>query len=62
MSSSAFITGISRLELNSADRDFIRAQRPSGFILFKRNIETPGHKTFLPEVQISKARLSLELS
>jgi beta-N-acetylhexosaminidase len=41
MSSRAFITGVSGLELNSAERDFIRAERPWGFILFKRNIDTP---------------------
>jgi beta-N-acetylhexosaminidase len=37
----AFITGVSGPELNAAEREFIRAQRPWGFILFKRNIETP---------------------
>src|SRR5277367_2296654 len=37
----AFITGISGLELNAAERAFIAAERPWGFILFKRNIETP---------------------
>ena len=41
MSSRAFITGVSGLELNAAERDFIRAERPWGFILFKRNIDTP---------------------
>jgi beta-N-acetylhexosaminidase len=41
MSTRAFITGISGPELNAAERDFIRSQRPWGFILFKRNIETP---------------------
>jgi beta-N-acetylhexosaminidase len=41
MSSRAFITGVSGLELSSAERDFIRAERPWGFILFKRNIEAP---------------------
>src|SRR3954453_7375775 len=41
MSSRAFITGISGLELNADERAFIRAERPWGFILFKRNIETP---------------------
>src|SRR6478672_1536312 len=42
MSSRAFITGISGLELDAAEREFIRGERPWGFILFKRNIETPG--------------------
>src|SRR5581483_9105999 len=37
----AFITGISGTELNAAERAFIAAERPWGFILFKRNIETP---------------------
>jgi beta-N-acetylhexosaminidase len=41
MSSRAFITGISGPELNAAEREFIRAERPWGFILFRRNIETP---------------------
>jgi beta-N-acetylhexosaminidase len=41
MSSRAFITGISGLELSAEERAFIRAERPWGFILFKRNIETP---------------------
>ena len=41
MSSRAFITGVSGLELSAAEREFIRAERPWGFILFKRNIDTP---------------------
>src|SRR5258707_10562572 len=41
MNSRAFITGVSGLELSAAERDFIRSERPWGFILFKRNIETP---------------------
>jgi beta-N-acetylhexosaminidase len=41
MGSRAFITGISGPTLSDAERDFIRAERPWGFILFKRNIETP---------------------
>jgi len=41
MSSRAFITGVSATELSAAERAFIRAERPWGFILFKRNIETP---------------------
>src|SRR5260221_1482658 len=41
MSSRAFITGISGLELSADERSFIRGERPWGFILFKRNIETP---------------------
>jgi beta-N-acetylhexosaminidase len=41
MNSRAFITGVSGLELSAAEREFVRAERPWGFILFKRNIETP---------------------
>ena len=41
MSSRAFITGVSGLELSAAEREFIRSERPWGFILFKRNVETP---------------------
>jgi beta-N-acetylhexosaminidase len=41
MSSRAFITGVSGLELSADERAFIGAERPWGFILFKRNIETP---------------------
>jgi beta-N-acetylhexosaminidase len=41
MSTRAFITGISGLHLTSEERDFLRAEQPWGFILFKRNIETP---------------------
>src|ERR1700719_2491132 len=41
MSTRAFITGVSGPALSPAEREFLRAQRPWGFILFKRNIETP---------------------
>src|SRR5689334_22237640 len=37
----AFITGLAGTELSQAERDFIRAKRPWGFILFRRNIDTP---------------------
>src|SRR5216684_4864813 len=37
----AFITGVSGLELSATEREFIRLERPWGFILFKRNIQTP---------------------
>jgi len=47
MSSRAFITGISGLELNADERAFVRAERPWGFIVFKRNIETPAQVTSL---------------
>src|ERR1700733_5453948 len=41
MNKRAFITGVSGLELTATEREFIRAERPWGFILFKRNVETP---------------------
>src|SRR5438045_8349278 len=47
MNTRAFITGVSGPELNAEEREFIRAQRPWGFILFKRNIETPGQVAHL---------------
>jgi beta-N-acetylhexosaminidase len=37
----AFITGISGTALSEAERAFIAAERPWGFILFKRNIADP---------------------
>ena len=45
----AFITGISGPELSAAERAFIAAERPWGFILFKRNIETPAQVAQLVE-------------
>src|ERR1700691_3518407 len=47
MNTRAFITGVSGPELNATEREFIRAERPWGFILFKRNIETPAQVTLL---------------
>jgi beta-N-acetylhexosaminidase len=47
MSSRAFITGVSGPELTAAERKFIAAERPWGFILFKRNIETPAQVILL---------------
>lgn len=47
MSSRAFITGVSGLELGADERQFIRAERPWGFILFKRNIDTPAQVALL---------------
>jgi beta-N-acetylhexosaminidase len=41
MTSRAFITGISGLTLSADERAFMRAERPWGFILFKRNIDLP---------------------
>ena len=37
----AFITGLAGTKLSDAEREFIRAERPWGFILFRRNIDTP---------------------
>src|SRR3954462_6873487 len=47
MSTRAFITGVSGTELTAAEREFIRAERPWGFILFKRNVESPAQVTAL---------------
>lgn len=49
MSTRAFITGVSGTELTAAEREFIRDQRPWGFILFKRNVETPAQVAALVE-------------
>src|SRR5215467_10282386 len=43
----AFITGLSGTVLSPAEREFIHAERPWGFILFRRNIETPDQVTAL---------------
>jgi beta-N-acetylhexosaminidase len=47
MTARAFITGVSGFTLTADERDFMRAERPWGFILFKRNIETPAQVTAL---------------
>src|ERR1700710_1493349 len=47
MTARAFITGVSGFTLTADERDFMRAERPWGFILFKRNIETPAQVTTL---------------
>jgi beta-N-acetylhexosaminidase len=47
MTARAFITGVSGLTLTADERDFMRAAQPWGFILFKRNIETPAQVTAL---------------
>jgi beta-N-acetylhexosaminidase len=47
MNSRAFITGVSGLELSATEREFIRSERPWGFILFERNIESPGQVAIL---------------
>jgi beta-N-acetylhexosaminidase len=47
MTNRAFITGISGTSLTPDERDFLRSERPWGFILFKRNIDSPGQVTAL---------------
>jgi beta-N-acetylhexosaminidase len=37
----AFITGVAGTELGTEERAFVASERPWGFILFKRNVETP---------------------
>jgi beta-N-acetylhexosaminidase len=43
----AFITGIAGTELSAEEREFITAEQPWGFILFKRNIESPAQVSAL---------------
>jgi beta-N-acetylhexosaminidase len=45
----AFICGIEGTALGDAERSFIAAERPWGFILFKRNVETPKQVAALVE-------------
>jgi beta-N-acetylhexosaminidase len=53
----AFIVGISGPELNADERAFFRAERPWGFILFKRNIDTPKQvATLVDELKKSAGR------
>jgi beta-N-acetylhexosaminidase len=47
MSSRAFITGVSGLSLTADERAFMRSERPWGFILFKRNIDSHGQVSAL---------------
>ena len=49
MAARAFITGVSGTALTDDERAFLRDQRPWGFILFKRNIETPDQVVRLVE-------------
>lgn len=49
MSTRAFITGVSGLELTAEERAFLRAERPWGFILFTRNIDNPAQVARLVE-------------
>jgi beta-N-acetylhexosaminidase len=43
----AFIAGVAGTELSAEERSFIASERPWGFILFKRNVETPTQITAL---------------
>jgi len=45
----AFITGVAGTALSKDEQAFIQAERPWGFILFKRNIETPAQLVSLVE-------------
>jgi beta-N-acetylhexosaminidase len=47
MSTRAFVTGVSGPALTAEEREFMRTQLPWGFILFKRNIETPSQVAIL---------------
>lgn len=47
MATRAFITGLSGLTLTGEEREFLRDAAPWGFILFKRNIESPAQVTAL---------------
>src|SRR3954471_4068118 len=49
MSTRAFITGVSGLQLTADERTFLRAERPWGFIFFKRNIDNPTQVAALVE-------------
>lgn len=49
MAARAFITGVSGTALTDDERAFLRDQRPWGFILFKRNIDTPDQVVRLVE-------------
>jgi beta-N-acetylhexosaminidase len=47
MNTRAFITGVSGPKLSADEHEFMCSERPWGFILFKRNIETPAQVSFL---------------
>ena len=58
MAPRAFITGVSGTALTDEERAFLRDQRPWGFILFKRNVDTPEQVTRLvQELRASVGRL-----
>jgi beta-N-acetylhexosaminidase len=41
MTARAFITGVSDVALTASERSFLREAEPWGFILFRRNVQTP---------------------
>ncbi len=41
MTCKALIVGCAGLELSRAERDFLKAEQPWGFILFRRNVDSP---------------------
>jgi beta-N-acetylhexosaminidase len=47
MATRAFIAGVSGLTLTSDERAFMRGERPWGFIIFKRNIDSPAQVSAL---------------
>ena len=47
MNTRAFITGLTGLQLGAEEREFIHMERPWGFILFKRNVDTPEQVSLL---------------
>jgi beta-N-acetylhexosaminidase len=47
MNTRAFITGVSGLKLTAEERAFMGAEQPWGFILFKRNIDSPAQVSAL---------------
>jgi beta-glucosidase-like glycosyl hydrolase len=54
MSSRALITGISGLELRAADLEWIRAELPVGFVLFRRNInKSPQASSIIREFRVT---------
>ena len=55
MNTRAFITGVSGTELGAEEREFMRTMRPWGFILFKRNIDTPAQVAILVRQLIDSA-------
>ena len=49
MTTKAFITGVAGTNLSAEERNFIAAERPWGFILFKRNVADPAQVTALTD-------------